>query len=111
MSDEDPELEALRQRRFAQLQAAKDQEAAYSKKAEEMEAQKRAVLRTVLSPEARERLARVKLAYPEVATSLENQLIALHQTGRLPGPVNDETMKKLLVQVQPKKRDIQIVRK
>ncbi len=111
MSDEDPELEALRQRRFAQLQAAKDQEAAYSKKAEEMEAQKKAVLRTVLSPEARERLARVKLAYPEVATSLENQLITLHQTGRLPGPVNDETMKKLLVQVQPKKRDIQIVRK
>jgi programmed cell death protein 5 len=111
MVDEDPELEALRQRRMAQLQAAQEQEAIYNKQNAEMEAQKRAVLRNVLTPEARERLATVRLAYPEVAASLENQLIALYQSGRLPGPVNDETMKKLLAQVQPKKREISIVRK
>ena len=111
MADEDPELEALRQRRIAQLQAAKEQEVLYNKQNEELEAQKRAVLRTVLTTEARERLARVRLAYPEIAASLENQLISLYQSGRLPGPVNDETMKKLLAQVQPKKREISIVRK
>lgn len=111
MVDDDPELEALRQRRMAQLHAAKEQEALLGKQAEEIEAQKKVVLRSVLTPEARERLARVKLTYPDIASNIENQLISLYRSGRLPGPIDDETMKKLLVQVQPKKRDIKIVRK
>ena len=111
MAEEDPELEALRHRRMAQLQMAQEQETALKKETEQVEAQKKAVLRQALTPEARERLSNVKLAYPEIAQNIENQLVMLFQSGRLPGPVDDETMKKLLAQVQPQKREILIVRK
>ena len=53
----------------------------------------------------------MKLGYPDMAAAIENQLIMLHQSGKLPGPVDDETLKRLLSQVQPKKREINIVRK
>jgi programmed cell death protein 5 len=65
----------------------------------------------VLTQEAKERLGRLKLGYPELAENIENQLIMLYRSGRLPGQVDDATLKKLLSQVQPKKREITITRK
>jgi programmed cell death protein 5 len=112
MPEEDPELEALRQKRLAQLQMQRSQEQELQEeRARQMEAQKKAVLRKVLTPEAKERLGRLKLGYPELASAIENQLILLYQSGRIPGTVDDETLKRLLNQVQPKKKEINIVRK
>ena len=111
MPDEDPELEALRQRRFAQLQMQEQQQNAMKDEQSRADAQKKAILRKVLTVDAKERLGRLKLGYPDLASSIENQLIMLYQSGRLPGPVDDETLKKLLSQIQPQKRDINIVRK
>jgi len=112
MPEEDPELEALRQKRLQQLQMQRGQEQeAKEERAEQLEAQKKAVLRKILTPDAKERLGRLKLGYPEMASSIENQLILLYQSGRLPGTVDDETLKRLLNQVQPKKKEINIVRK
>ena len=111
MPEEDPELEALRQKRLAQLQMQEQQQSAMKEEQARVDAQKRAILRKVLTVDAKERLGRLKLGYPELATSIENQLIMLYQSGRLPGQVDDATLKKLLSQVQPQKRDINIVRK
>ena len=111
MPDEDPELEALRQKRMAQLQMQEHKQQAMKDEQERVDAQKQAILRKVLTTEAKERLGRLKLGYPDMATAIENQLIMLYQSGRLPGQVDDETLKRLLSQVQPKKREINIVRK
>jgi programmed cell death protein 5 len=111
MPEEDPELEALRQKRMAQLQMQDQQQEAMKEEQEKTNAQKKAILRKVLTVDAKERLGRLKLGYPDMAAAIENQLIMLYQSGRLPGPVDDETLKRLLSQVQPKKREINIVRK
>ena len=111
MPEEDPELEALRQKRMAQLQMQEQNQKSVSDEKERIEAQKKAILRKVLTVEAKERVGRLKLGYPDMAAAIENQLIMLHQSGKLPGPVDDETLKRLLSQVQPKKREINIVRK
>ncbi|HHD15272.1 MAG TPA: DNA-binding protein [Euryarchaeota archaeon] len=108
---DDQELEAIRKRKMAQLQMARQQEEVMKEEAQRIEAQKKAILRVVLTQEAKERLGRLKLGYPELAANIENQLIMLYQSGRLPGQVDDATLKKLLEQVQPKKREINIKRK
>lgn len=111
MSDEDPELEALRQKRMQQLQMQGQQQERVQEEKARMDAQKQALLRKILTPEAKERLGRLKLAYPEMAESVESQLIMLDRSGRLPGKIDDQTLKKLLSQLQPKKREINITRK
>ena len=67
--------------------------------------------RGILEPAAAERLTRVKMARPEVAASLEDQLVVLAQQGRLRTKVNDEMMRQFLARVAPKTRDIKIERK
>lgn len=111
MVSDDDELEAIRQRKMAQLQMSQHQESAMKEETERIEAQKKAVIRKILTNDARERLGRLKLGYPDLAAKLEDQLIMLYQSGRLPGQLDDETLKKLLAQVQPKKREISITRK
>ncbi len=109
MSDEDPELEALRKKRLAQLQ--NDQIAQQQQQEEEqkqIENQKQLILKSILTYEARERLARIKLAKPDYATMLENQLIGLAQTRRLSEKINDHQLKQLLRQLTQTKRESKI---
>ena len=77
----------------------------------EFEEQKKVVLRKILSTEARERLGRIKVARPEVAENIENQLIMLAQSGRLKNKINDKQLRELLLKLIPKKRDIRIKRR
>lgn len=111
----DDELEELRRRKMAELQAQaareEDSRADQAAASQEAEAQKALILRTILEPEARERLARVRMARPEVAASLENQLVALYAQGRIRGTINDELLKQFLSRVTPKTRDINIERR
>lgn len=111
----DDELEELRRRKMAQLQEQAVAEQQVSAQAAAQAAQERAakdmVLRQILEPEARERLERVRLTRPEVAESLENQLVVLAQQGRLQRKVDDEMLRQLLARVAPKSRDIKIERR
>ena len=109
--DEDQELQALRQKKLAQLQMAQKQEEAMKAESERVESQKKAIIRKIMTVDAKERLGRLKLGYPELAAGIEDQLIMLYSSGRLPGQVDDATLKRLLEQIQPKKREINIVRK
>ena len=111
----DDELEALKRRRLQELQAqaAQEQSAAAHQDAAraQYDAQKQLILRGILEPAAAERLTRVRMARPDVAASLEDQLVVLAQQGRLRGKVTDEMMRQFLARVAPKSRDIKIERK
>jgi programmed cell death protein 5 len=78
--------------------------------ADQFEAQKQALLRQILSQEARERLANLKMIKPEEINQLELQLIQLAQAGKLPIPLSDAQLKQILVQLQGRKREITIRR-
>lgn len=77
----------------------------------EFEEKRKAILRSILTPKAKERLGNIKIARPEMAESIEKQLIALAQSGRLKNKINDEQLRMLLSEIIPKKRDIKITRR
>ena len=69
------------------------------------EAQIHHVLLQILEPEARERLANIKLTKPEFARAIEQQLVALAQSGRLKQKITDAQLKELLRQLVPRRRN------
>jgi programmed cell death protein 5 len=111
MAMDQDELDAIRRRKLAELQQAQDQAVAQQQMREQAQAQRQLILRQILTPEARERLGRIVLAYPELADSIENQLIALAQSGRVQRAIDDATLKQILERVMPKRRDIKIERR
>jgi programmed cell death protein 5 len=111
MSMEDQELEAIRRRKMAELAQQQQQQAAHHEQAQAQEAQRQTLMRAILTPEARERLGRLKVAYPDIAASVEDQLLSLYSSGRLRSQVDDATLRRILEQVVPRKRDIKIERR
>jgi programmed cell death protein 5 len=72
---------------------------------------KKETLSKVLSKSAFERLGRVKLANPVLATQLEMYLLQAFQTGQLKGNIDDKKLKQILNVLVPKKRKTKIKRK
>ncbi|MFW5914429.1 MAG: DNA-binding protein [Thermoplasmatota archaeon] len=107
----DPELEELKRRKLEEMQQQGDQQAAYEEQQRKMEEQRAAILRKALTPKARERLGNVRVAYPDTAKMVEDQLISLVQSGRLDQEIDDQTLRQILQRVTPKKRDINIHRR
>src|SRR4030042_2989297 len=110
MADED-ELDALRQRKLQELQVRAQQEVLAQEQAKQQDAQKAIVMRQILTPEARERLANLRMTRPDVVESVENQLIMLVQAGRITQQIDDYTLRQILRKVMPQKRDIKIERR
>jgi len=108
MSEE--ELEELRQKKLLALQRRIAEEQRRVQMEQQLEMQKQAILKSILTPEARQRLANLKLVKPEFTAQLELQLIQLAQAGRLPVPLTDEQLKQILIQLQAQKREIRIRR-
>ncbi|MFZ3077195.1 MAG: DNA-binding protein [Candidatus Aenigmatarchaeota archaeon] len=75
----------------------------------QIEQMKKTLLRQILSKEALERLGRVRMANPNLATQLELYLIQLYQGGQLKGVVDDEKLKQIL-DLLTKKREWKIRR-
>jgi programmed cell death protein 5 len=108
MSDE--ELEEIRRRKLLAMQQRVDDEQKQSQAERQMEAQKQALLRQILSPEARQRLTNLKMIKPQFTDQLELQLIQLAQAGKLPIPLPDAQLKQILIQLQSRKRETKIRR-
>jgi programmed cell death protein 5 len=108
MSDE--ELEEIRRRKLLAMQQRMTDEQKQAQAEQQLEAQKQALLRQILSPEARQRLTNLNMVKPQFTEQLELQLIQLAQTGKLPIPVSDAHMKQILIQLQSRKRETKIRR-
>ncbi|MFB6173396.1 MAG: DNA-binding protein, partial [Halobacteriales archaeon] len=95
----DEELEKLRQEKMEQLQEQQggqgqggvDEEALEAQR-EQREAQKKAMLRKHLTDGARKRLNTVQMSKPEFGEQVEQQVLALAQSGRIQGKIDEEKM-------------------
>ena len=116
------DLDEIRQKRMAELQAqqaaaqnqAQQQAMAQAQQQEaqaQFEAQKKQILGQIMTPEARQRLANLKLTKPDLVNQIELQLIQSAQAGSLRGKVTDDQLKVLLRQIAGQKREIKITRK
>jgi programmed cell death protein 5 len=107
----DEELERIRAQRMAEIQAQQQQNEDSQRAQEEAEAQKQALMRKILTPEARQRMTNIKMVRPEFGQQLEIQLVQLAQTGRIKIPISDDVLKRLLSQLQgTSRREINIRR-
>ena len=88
----DAELEEIKRRKLLELQRRIEEE---KRRREQINA----ILRQILTPEARSRLANLRLVKPELVEVVEQQLITLARSGRVPIPITDEFLKKLLAQL------------
>jgi len=103
MSDE--ALDEIRRKKLSALQQRATDEQKESKAEQEYQAQKEALLKQILSSEARQRLANLKMVKAEFTEQLELQLIQLAQAGKLSIPVSDAQVKQILIQLQSRKRE------
>jgi programmed cell death protein 5 len=68
------------------------------------------ILGQILTQDAKERLERVKIAKPELAENVENQLLFLLQSGRLDQQIDDNSLKIILRKIGSR-REIRIERR
>jgi len=70
---------------------------------ENLEAEdKKQILRKIISPEGRERLARVKLVKPELVSQIEDYLVNLYMNGKIKKALSEEEIIKLLEMLSSK---------
>ena len=77
----------------------------------QFDAIKKDILKKVLTKDALERLSRVRIANPLLATQLELYMVQLYQSGQMKGSINDKKLKQILDVLVPKKRKTKIKRK
>eukprot|EP00242_Pyramimonas_sp_CCMP2087_P014949 CAMPEP_0198210070 /NCGR_PEP_ID=MMETSP1445-20131203/19058_1 /TAXON_ID=36898 /ORGANISM="Pyramimonas sp., Strain CCMP2087" /LENGTH=143 /DNA_ID=CAMNT_0043884035 /DNA_START=57 /DNA_END=488 /DNA_ORIENTATION=+ len=118
---DDPQLEAIRQQRMAQLGAQggmpaaampagampegmsgggdPQQQEAQQEQKKAQDQQRAQMLQTVLQPAARERLTRISLVKPEKARKVEDMILKMAQGGKLGEPVSENQLIKWLEQI------------
>jgi programmed cell death protein 5 len=69
------------------------------------------VLTVLLDPNARQRLANIRIVKPELAVAVENYLINAASSGRLNRPLNDSELKQVLLSLQQPKKEFRIDRR
>lgn len=110
----DEKLQELREEKLEQLKEQQgeggDGEAAEAQR-QQAEAQRKAMLRQALTDGARKRLNTVQMSKPEFGEQVEQQIVALAQSGRLQGKIDEEKMKELLRELKPDSQSFNIRRR
>ncbi|NOZ80148.1 MAG: hypothetical protein GXP63_00625 [DPANN group archaeon] len=107
------ELEALRQKKLAEMQQQAEMQSQAQQEASQLQAQieqLEQLARTVLSPEAMQRYAALKLAHPETAVQSLLVIAQLVQAKRLKH-LDDAGFKDILRTLGTSKKDITITRR
>ncbi len=73
-------------------------------------AQKEQILKQILTSEARARLNNIKMVKKELSDLVEQYLIGMATQGKIPGQINDDQLKQILLSIQQPKRDFKINR-
>lgn len=100
------ELDEIRKKKLEELKKQQEEE----EKKIQIELQKQAILKQILSPKARERLTRIKMANPQYAEQVEGLLIQLAQNGKIQRVLGEDDLVNLLRQISSKKKDFRIRR-
>ncbi|MFB6070186.1 MAG: DNA-binding protein [Halanaeroarchaeum sp.] len=113
---DDDRLEELRQEKMEQLKQqqggdAEAQQEAMEAQREQAEAQKNALLKQHLTDGARKRLNTVKMSRPDFGEKVEQQVVALAQSGRIRDTIDEEKMKDLLRELKPDSKSFNIERR
>ena len=113
----DDELAALRERRMSEIQSQLNEQAAAQAEAEIQQQAEVAALqqldtamKTILTPEARSRLASLSLVNANLTTKVKSHLVELERNSRIQIPVNDSQLKKILAGLSQTKREVNIRR-
>ncbi|KAI3435780.1 hypothetical protein D9Q98_001838 [Chlorella vulgaris] len=108
---DDPELEAIRQRRMAQMMAQQggggggdapatpEEMQAQDDAKQAQEEQRRAMLMNIMQPSARERLARISLVKPDKARAIEDMILMAARRGQIQEKVSEPRLIELLEKV------------
>lgn len=104
-------IEELRRRKVQELQQRIAEEQRHAQVSKQVEVQKQALLRRILTSVARQRITNLRMIKPEFVDQLELQLIQLAQSGRIKIPVTDEQLKEILAGLQSQRRGIKIRRR
>lgn len=100
------ELDELREKKLEQLREQRQgqgqgREEAIEAQQEAAEQQKKAILRQYLTDGARQRLNSVKMSKPQFGEQVEQQILAIAQSGRIQGRIDEAKMKELLGELKP----------
>jgi len=109
----DDELTMLREQRRIALQQQFEQQADAEIQAQaeaQTASQLDQAMKTILSPDARSRLASLNLVNPDMSTAVKNHLATLAGDRQITTPVNDEQLKRILAGLNQQKRETSIRR-
>ncbi|USZ71243.1 DNA-binding protein [Natronosalvus halobius] len=119
----DDDLEELRRKKLEQLQDRADSQGgqgqgqgqvdaeAQEAAQQQADAQRQALLRQYLTDDARKRLNTVKMSKQQFGEQVERQVVALAQSGRIQGKIDDQKMEQLLKELKPEKKRFDIKRR
>jgi programmed cell death protein 5 len=113
-SPDDDDIEEIRRKKMEQLkeqQGGQEAQEAQQARQEQADAQKQALLRQHLTDGARKRLNTVKMSKPDFGEQVERQVIALAQSGRVQGQIDEDQMKELLRELKPDSQSFDIRRR
>lgn len=104
------DVDELKRRKLLELQQRLQEERAREEQKQQVELQKRSVLMEILTPEARSRLANVKVAKPSYGAAIENMLVQLAYNGQIKQKINEAQLKQILTNIAGKKKEFRIRR-
>ncbi|EJN58204.1 DNA-binding TFAR19-related protein [Halogranum rubrum] len=114
-NSDDERIEELRQKKMQELQDQAEQQQGGGEAEEaarqQQEAQKDALLRKFLTDGARQRLNAVQMSKPDFAEQVERQVVALAQSGRIQGQIDEDQMKSILQELKPDSKSFNIRRR
>jgi len=99
------DIEDLKEKRLEEL---KNQQNSQEEIEEERRSQTKELAKQFLTSEAQSRLENIRAARPEQASSIEQQIIQLGQTGRVQGKISDSDLKHMLKSLNEKGSDFNI---
>jgi len=80
----------------------------FKEKKQQMEEMRVEMVSKILSPEAKERLSRIKLVKPDKATQLENYLLKMAQGGQFSEQVSEAYLVNLLEKISETKKETSV---